>query len=107
MKKIFTFILVLVVGLTNAQQIEHISLLWQDIETEVTVNNININYIFFEDAVMEGQYGSLPVFALTQQLPDEIFTFEVEIENPVFDTLSLQNSLLISDADLLLDDFEI
>lgn len=107
MKKIITFLLLLFVAFANAQQIEHISLRWQDIETEVTAKNMNVGYIFFEDAVMEGRYGSLPVFTYNKHLPDKVFTYEAEIENPIYDTLSLQNSLLISDADLLTNEFEI
>jgi len=107
MRRIFTFLLLLFVAFANAQQVEHFSLQWQDIETEFTAKNISVSYIFFEESSMEGRYGSLPVFNYNTQLPDDLFTIEAEIENPVYDTLSLQNSLLISDADLLPNEFEL
>ncbi len=106
MKKIFTIIFVLFSSLVFAQQIVNIELDWQEITSVKTLNDLSVNYIYFEGSSMDFEYASLPVFTYETKLPNEVYTYELEIINAVCDTLSIADSELISDADLVSYEFE-
>ena len=105
MKKIFTILFILFCSIGFAQQVVNIELDWQEITTEKTANGLSVNYIHFEGSAINFEYGSLPVFTYSATLPDEVFTYELEIANAVCDTFSIENTNLISDADLATAEF--
>ena len=79
---------------------------WQDITTVQTAKNINVSYIYFDGSSMNYKYGSLPVFNYEIDKFDNVYEVEIEIINPIYDTLSIETSLSISDYDLAPLDIE-
>lgn len=106
MKKFLTIISLFIVFAGYGQETINIKLEWQGIKTEGTFKNLRVNYLCFDGSLMNYKYGSLPVFSYEVNSPDEVYSYELEIINAVYDTLSVEKSELISDRDLATHDFE-
>lgn len=87
------------------QDVLDIELKWGDIQSVKTAKDININYLSFEGSTTEYKYGSLPVFIQELATSSPVYSYELEILNPVYDTLPFNETQLISDRDLVGDEF--
>ena len=106
MKKFLTLTYLFIAIIGYGQEVIHIKFDWQDIKTEETIKNLKVNYLSFEGASMNYKYGSLPIFSHELDSPDEVYSYEIDIINAVFDTLSIEKSQMISDLDLATNDIE-
>lgn len=106
MKRFLTILYVLITLVGFGQQKIEVTLDWQDITSVETINNLKVNYISFDGSQVNYQYGSLPVFSYEMESPSTVYNYELEIVNAICDTLSIENSQLISDADLATKEFE-
>lgn len=88
------------------QETIDVKLDWQGVKTEETFKDIRINYLSFDGSTMNYEYGSLPVFSYEIKTPDEVYSYELEIINAVYDSLSVEKSEIISDGDLATHEFE-
>ncbi len=82
-----------------------IELKWNDIQSVSTVKDVNINFLTFAGSTTEYKYGSLPVFIKQLTPPSTVYTYELEIINEVCDTLSYDETQIISDRDLVTENF--
>lgn len=104
MKHLYLNILIVILPLFIFGQDEikvHID--WNTIDVQKTVKNIEIQTITFEKNVYSHSYGALPVYSIQIDLPSEYFGYELDIEIIDVDTLSVNESLDLTDADLLQD----
>lgn len=106
MKKILTLTYLFIAIAGFGQEVIDIKLDWQDIKTEETIKNLQVNYLSFDGSTMNHKYGSLAVFSYEIESPDEVYSYELEIINAVYDTLSIEKSQKISDGDLATNEFE-
>lgn len=105
MKRFLTILYVLIALVGFGQQKIEVTLDWQDITSVETINNLRVNYIPFDGSQVSYQYGSLPVFSYEMESPNKVYNYDLEIIDEVCDTLSIENSRLISDADLATTEF--
>ncbi|HEY9113709.1 MAG TPA: type IX secretion system sortase PorU [Bacteroidales bacterium] len=78
---------------------------WSEMQSQKTITSLQVNYFSFPGAENTIEYGSLPVYSATINLPDELFGCEIEIKEIVSDTLSPEASELLTDSELLSDKF--
>ncbi|PLX05612.1 MAG: hypothetical protein C0598_14130 [Marinilabiliales bacterium] len=88
-----------------AQKQFEVELYWNDIQSVKTYKGMEINYISFTGSTTEYQYASLPVFVKTLNASSTLFSYELEITDAVVDTLSAEESEIISDKDLIEENF--
>jgi len=93
-------LLILAPLLMLGQTMVPVKLQWQEMETIQTTWG-NINYYTFDGNTNLQQYGSLPVYSTEVKLPADYFECKPEIKILDADTLSVEESLQLSDADLL------
>lgn len=105
MKKILLTILSVLSVSVFAQKHEQVELKWNDIQSVATYKDMNVNFISFDNSVTVYDYASLPIYLKKMQNTSSVLTYEAEIDNVVCDTLSVEDSEIISDKDLISDNF--
>ena len=85
------------------QTVVPVTIRWSDVETIQSFTGQDINYYSFEGSTNIMKYGALPVFAAEVDLPADLFHCQVEVRILDADTLSVDESLRLTDADLMTD----
>lgn len=99
-------LLVICPFLGTGQAVYNADISWSDLKTQKTIKNLSMSYYSFEGAGNIYDFGSLPVYIQEIELPSEVFEATVEIEILSADTLSKELVGLLTDADLVRDDFQ-
>jgi len=102
MKKILLHILLVFAPfLVSAQLTVPVTIDWTDLQMQRTVKGIQVNYFSFNNATNTPQFGALPLYFKTFDLPDELFECQLTFKINSADTLSSDFYNRITDAELL------
>ncbi len=104
MKRLLLLIGFIVPILLTGQTVVPVALNWSGPETiRSTATGGNINYYSFDGSTNVMDYGALPVFSYGLDVPAEYFRCKISFTILDADTLSYEESALMTDNDLLAD----
>ncbi len=101
MKHIYYILFALLPLLVFGQERIPLHPVWNGMEVQQTVKNLEVHTISFENSTNKYRYGSLPVLATEVNLPAELFTCDVQFGDIVFDTIRSFEVTGLTDGDLL------
>ena len=100
--KILYYILLLLLPLSNyGQSVIPVQINWNGISTQSTVKGLEVKTISFDNNIHKYRFGALPVYSTNISLPVEYFGCELEFKVISADTLTVNESISLTDSDLL------
>jgi len=107
MRKLNLLSILLVLGVVSVSQVVvPVSLQYSRITTQKT-NQLEVNYIAFNDSHSLLEFGAFPVYYCEVELPNEYFACEVFIDEVSSELFSTSQSGKLSDNDLLGSDYKL
>ena len=102
MKNLYYIILLLLLPLFQYGQVEiPVQINWNGISTQSTVKGLEVKTISFDNNIHKYRFGALPVYTTNVSLPAEYFGCELDFKVISADTLTVNESISLTDSDLL------
>ena len=103
MKHIYYILFALLPLLVFGQERIPLHPVWNGMEVQQTVKNLEIHTISFENSITKYRYGALPVFTAEINLPPEWHACVLNFDSIVFDTLQTYKLTDLTDGEFLQD----
>ncbi|RLD33555.1 MAG: hypothetical protein DRI72_04810, partial [Bacteroidetes bacterium] len=103
MKHIYYILFALLPSLVFGQERIPLHPVWNGMEVQQTVKNLEIHTISFENSITKYRYGALPVFTAEINLPPEWHACVLNFDSIVFDTLQTYKLTDLTDGEFLQD----
>ncbi len=107
MKKILPILIIVIpLSLFAMQKEKTVTIQWQALQSEKTLNNKNITWISFKNAFFRPDYGSLPFYQYNLNIAKNKHLI-CTVKPLEWDTLDNKSALSLSDEDIIGNDFVI